>query len=129
MILTKDNLARRNSNGDTRCSFCHSTETIHHLFFGCFYAKFMWRVVHLMFQISPPLSIEDLFDHWFKLGDNLHNSLLLTATSALYWTIWITQNEVIFDKSRLKTFLQVLFWGTHWLRQWARLQQRDDSWD
>ena len=109
VILTKDNLACRNWNGDTRCSFCHSTETIHHLFFDCFYAKFLWRAVHLMFGISSPLSIEDLFVHWSKLGDNLHNSLLLTAASALCWTIWLTRNEVVFDKSRPKTFLQVLF--------------------
>jgi len=32
VVLTKDNLARRNWNGDTRCSFCHSPESIHHLF-------------------------------------------------------------------------------------------------
>jgi hypothetical protein len=32
VILTKDNLARRNWNGDTRCSFCHSPKSIHHLF-------------------------------------------------------------------------------------------------
>jgi len=63
VILTKDNLTRRNWNGDTRCSFCHSKETIHHLFFDYFYAKFLWRAVHLMFGISPSLSIEDLFVH------------------------------------------------------------------
>jgi hypothetical protein len=125
VTLTKDNLARRNWNGDTRCSYCHSPETIHHLFFKCFYAKFLWRAIHLMFGISPPLSIDDLFVNWSKMGDNLHNSLLLTATSALCWTIWITRNEVVFDKCRPKTFLQVLFRRTHWLRQWAKLQRRD----
>jgi hypothetical protein len=33
VILTKDNLAQRNWNGDTRCSLCHNQESIHHLFF------------------------------------------------------------------------------------------------
>jgi hypothetical protein len=32
VTLTKDNLARRNWNGDTRCSLCHSPESIQHLF-------------------------------------------------------------------------------------------------
>ena len=95
-------------------------------FFECFYAKFLWRVVHLGFRISPPLSIDDLFVNWSKVGGTIHNSLLLTAASALCWTIWITRNEVVFDKCRSKFFLQVLFRGTHWLRQWARLQRRDD---
>jgi hypothetical protein len=74
-----------------------------------------------MFGISPPLSIDDLFVNWSKMGGNLHNSLLLTAVSAFKLL-----NEVVFDKCRPKIFLQVLFRGTHWLRQWARLQQRDD---
>jgi hypothetical protein len=126
VILTKDNLARRNWNGDTRCSFCHSPETIHHLFFECLYAKFLWRVVYLMFRISPLLSIDDLFVNWSKIADNLYSSLLLTAASALCWIIWITRNKIVFDKCRPKTFLQVLFRGTHWLRQWAKLQRRDD---
>jgi hypothetical protein len=36
---------------------------------------------------------------------------------------------VVFDKCRPKTFLQVLFRGTHWLRHWGRLQRRDDLGD
>ena len=76
--------------------------------------------------VITPLSIHDLFVNWSKAGGNIHNSLLLTAASALCWTIWLTRNEVVFDKCRPKTFLQVLFRGTHWLRQWARLQRRND---
>jgi hypothetical protein len=32
VILTKDNLVRRNWNGDKHCCFCHFPETIQHLF-------------------------------------------------------------------------------------------------
>ena len=130
MTLTKDNLARRNWNGDTRCSLCHSPESIQHLFLDCLYAKFLWRAVHLLFGISPPpQSIDDLFNRWSKMASNDHNSLLLTAASALCWAVWITRNEVVFDKCRPKSLLQLLFRGTHWLRQWARLQRCDDRRD
>jgi hypothetical protein len=95
-------------------------------FFECVYAKFLWHAVHLLFGLSPPHSIDDLFVNWSKRGGTVHNALLLTAASALCWTIWITRNEVVFDKCRPKTFLQVLCRGTHWLRQWTRLQRRDD---
>ena len=108
VILTKDNLARRNWTGDTKCTFCHYPETIYHLFFECFHAKFLWRTVHLLFGIAPPLGIDDLFDNWSKTGGNTRNSLLLTAATALCWTIWITRNEMVFDNCRPKTFLQVL---------------------
>ena len=104
VVLTKDNLARRNWNADTRCSFCHSPKSIHHLFIECFYTKFLWRTVHLVFGISPPLSIDDLFVNWSKVGGTIHSSLLLTAASALCWTIWITRNEVVFDKCRPNFF-------------------------
>jgi hypothetical protein len=40
VILTNDNLARRNWNGDKSCCICHFTDTIHHFFFDYFYAKF-----------------------------------------------------------------------------------------
>jgi hypothetical protein len=40
VILTKDNLARRNWNGDTNCCFCHSPETIQHLFLIAFMPNF-----------------------------------------------------------------------------------------
>ena len=126
VILTKDNLARRNWNGDKSCCFCHVSEIIHHLFFYCFYAKFLWRSIHILFGISPPTNIYDLFYHWSKLGNKKYNTLLLTAASALLWAIWITRNEVVFDKCKPKSLLQVLFRGTHWLRHWANLQRHED---
>jgi hypothetical protein len=35
VILTKDNLARRNWKGNKLCVFCSKRETIRHLFFDC----------------------------------------------------------------------------------------------
>jgi hypothetical protein len=55
--------------------------------------------------------------------------MLLTAAATLPWAIWLTRNEVVFDKYKLKSFLQILFRGTHWLRQWAKLQRHDDRKD
>jgi hypothetical protein len=78
-----------------------------------------------LFGLSPPTGVTDLFLRWSKIGNKIYNSLLLTAAAALCWTIWLTRNEVIFDKCRPKSFLQVLFRGTHWLRQWANLQRHD----
>jgi len=127
VVLTKDNLVTRNWSGDRGCCFCHFPETINHLFFDCFYAKFLWRAVHIIFGLPPPTNINDLFLRWTKLGTKKYNSLLLTAAVSLCWAIWITRNEVVFDRCRPKSFLQVLFRGTHWLRQWAHLQRHDDQ--
>jgi len=64
---------------------------------------------------------------WSKLGGSNHNHLLLTGAVAICWAIWITRNDVVFDKGHPKTFLQVFFRGTHWLRFWALLQRSDDD--
>jgi hypothetical protein len=41
VILTKDNLVRRQWQADRKCCFCSSDESIQHLFFDCHFAKFM----------------------------------------------------------------------------------------
>ncbi|WVZ54481.1 hypothetical protein U9M48_005268, partial [Paspalum notatum var. saurae] len=45
VILTKDNLKKRNWYGDDGCCFCNKKETIQHLFFDCHVAIFVWRIV------------------------------------------------------------------------------------
>ena len=68
VILTKDNLVRRNWHGDKSCAYCHVPETIQHLFFSCAHAKFLWRAVHVVFGISQPSSMDDLLNRRCKVG-------------------------------------------------------------
>ena len=112
VILTKDNLAKRNWNGSKVCSFCSSLETIKHLFFDCIVAKALWRMVHWVFGLRPPRNIAHMFGGWSKLGQQKHNLLLLTGAAALCWVIWLTRNDLVFNKCQPKTFLQVLFRAT-----------------
>ena len=44
-IATKDNMKKRGWLGDYKCRFCEEFETIHHLFFECVAAKYMWSIV------------------------------------------------------------------------------------
>ena len=64
VILTKDNLVKRNWTGSTRCSFCDRDENIKHLFFDCPLAKVLWRSVQVAFNITPPNSVRSLFGTW-----------------------------------------------------------------
>ena len=61
VILTKDNLVRRNWN-EKNCSSYHINESIQHLFFECAYASFLWRGVHLLFGIPRSINIHELFN-------------------------------------------------------------------
>ena len=66
VILTKDNLLKRNQNGSKSCVFCSRDETIEHLFFECLYAKFLWRAIHFVLGLKPTLN------EWiyFMIGTN-----------------------------------------------------------
>jgi len=39
VVLTKDNLVKRNWQGSKTCCFCYKEETIRHLFFDCRFAR------------------------------------------------------------------------------------------
>ena len=77
----------------------------------------MWRAVQVSFGINIPANKDELFSPLLRPNGPKTNTLLLVAAAALIWAIWLTRNKVIFEKVRPKTFLQVLFRGTHWLRQ------------
>jgi hypothetical protein len=61
VVLTKDNLIKRNWNGSKRCAFCSKDETIQHLFFDCHYASFIWNIVYFTFGIAKPFNVSHMF--------------------------------------------------------------------
>jgi hypothetical protein len=76
VVLTKDNLAKRNWQGSSKCGFCILDETNQHLFIDCHYAHFMWRLISICFGFPGPISV--------RLGVKLNTkNLILTGVSAL----------------------------------------------
>ena len=45
VVLTKDNMKRKNWPGDPSCCFCSQIETVDHLFFQCLVAKVTLGIV------------------------------------------------------------------------------------
>ena len=127
VTLTKDNLAKRNWNGSKLCSFCGHNETIQHLFFDCQYARFLWRMVFCCFNIKPPNNINHLLGSWVYGMDNKVKKQMLVGASALCWAIWLSRNDMVFNKVSSKTYLQVLYRGTYWLHFWAQLQKCEED--
>jgi hypothetical protein len=87
VVLMKDNLAKQNWNGGKQCCFCYDNETINHLFFECHYAKFMWGLLYLAFNIVPPRSVRHMFGTWLnQFGEKLKRQALAGA-SVFCWVI------------------------------------------
>ena len=108
VILTKDNLIKRNWNGSKKCVFCHADETIEHLFLSCNFARKIWRLLHFTYNISPPSSIANLFGAWLAGIDKKTKSRIRNGACAFIWAIWNCRNDVVFNKIENAHFLQVV---------------------
>ncbi|WVZ96121.1 hypothetical protein U9M48_041796 [Paspalum notatum var. saurae] len=68
VLLTKDNLARRNWNGDQGCCLCNQNESIQHLFFDCLLAKAAALIWAIWLQRNDVLFRGTFWlRHWAKL--------------------------------------------------------------
>jgi hypothetical protein len=64
VLLTKDNLIKRQCTGCTRCVGCNAQESIEHLSISRPFAKSVWRLVHFAFNISSRANITNIFCSW-----------------------------------------------------------------
>ena len=53
-------------------------------------------------------------------------SLVLVGACAICWAIWLSRNDLVFDKVLVPSYMQVIFRGTHWTRVWAALHKEED---
>ena len=116
VILTKDNLARKNWKGSLKCCFCNCNESITHLLFDCHHAKEIWKIVYLATGLAPPRSISHMLGNWLSNFDNNERRVILVGAAALCWAIWKCRNDIIFNKTKYSLFMQTVFRGTYWLR-------------
>jgi hypothetical protein len=123
VILTKDNLAKRNWQGSVRCCFCHNDETIQHLFFKCPFARAIWSIVQVATNLYLPQSVSNLFGTWLWGLDKEQKLLALTGAAAICWAIWRCRNDIVFDRKIMNDPSQVIYSATHWLRTWNILQK------
>jgi len=125
VILTKDNLAKRNWTGSRRCSFCDHDESIKHLFLDCPMTKTLWRSVHIAFNITPPTTIHTLFGTWLNGVETETAKHIRVGVCALLWAIWNCRNDLVFNRTTHIHFLQVIFRATTLLRMWSLLTPMD----
>jgi hypothetical protein len=77
----------------------------------CPMAKLMWSVISCMFGITKPASMDDLFGPWLRSFTNKQRDLLQIGVAVFCWALWISRNELVFQGSKYKYILQVIFRG------------------
>jgi hypothetical protein len=125
VLLTKDNLAKRNWSGSKSCCFCNEDETINHLFISCPFAKIVWRIIHMSFNVPPPQNITNLFGNWLAGIPKKVITQIRVGVCALLWAIWNMRNDIIFNNATTCSFLQVFKMAIHWIRTWSYLQHTE----
>jgi hypothetical protein len=126
VVLTKDNLAKRQWKGGTDCCFCGKQESIQHLFFECHVASLVWNVVSICFDISKPTSVNDLLGEWIGSFPPKQRNNVWIGIAAFCWAIWLCRNDVVFLRSKPNSCLQVIFRSAYWIRSWAILSKEKE---
>jgi hypothetical protein len=121
VTLTKDNLAKRNWKGNLSCCSCCSLETIEHLFIHCHFTRFIWNTIYITFGIQPPNSIAHMFGSWLAGFQPAHRNQICIGLSAICWAIWLNRNDMVFNRVKSNTVMQVIFRATFWTRTWSLL--------
>ena len=125
VLLTKDNLIKRQWNGCKQCVFCQSEETVEHLFISCSFTKNIWRLIHFTFNIPAPTSIDNLFSNWLCGVDKKTKARIRIGICAFVWAIWNCRNDVVFNKVGVTHFLQVVHKALYWIHMWSFLLSED----
>jgi hypothetical protein len=121
VILTKDNLVKRNWHGSTRCVFCHQDETIKHLFFQCHFARSIWSIIQVVSNLRPPTSVANTFGNWLHGINLMFRILIRVGTFAIIWSLWLCRNDKVFNDTNC-SLLQVVYRCTVMLCLWSPLQ-------
>jgi hypothetical protein len=129
VVLTKDNLAKKNWKGSQQCVCCNSNETIQHLFLDCPSAKMIWGIIFYATNLTQPKSISHMFGTWLHNQHKYFKPLIWVGVAAICWAIWKCRNDIIFKKMKFNSLLQVIFRGAYWLHFWAQLQHKEQAKD
>lgn len=124
-ILTTDNLLKRGWQGVDKCQFCGQSETIHHLFLTCSYARYIWFYLGACQHINHQwLTLSDI-THFANQLPSAHKNALLIVYSALCWTLWKHRNELCFNHGKKKSPRQIIMLIISLVHYWTGLVKQD----
>jgi glycosyltransferase involved in cell wall biosynthesis len=105
VVLTKDNLAKKNWKGSQKCVCCNMNETIQHLFMQCPLAKMIWRFIFYATNLNQLRSINHMFGNWLNNQHKEIKQLIWVGVAAICWAIWKCRNNIVFKKTKFNSIL------------------------
>ena len=68
-----------------------------------------------------------IFGIWLGWFSKTLKPLVLLGAAAICWSLWLCSNDLVFEKEKHSSPLQVIFLVIPWLRTWAILQRLDSQ--
>jgi hypothetical protein len=68
-----------------------------------------------------------MFNSWLSNQSKKIRRVIWVGVAAVCWAIWRCRNDLIFNKIKVNSVLQVIFRGTYWFRFWAQLQREEHA--
>jgi hypothetical protein len=68
-----------------------------------------------------------MFTGWLEGINRKLKSQIPVGVSAFCWAIWLTRNDIVFDKVVAPSYLQAIFRGTYWISFGSLLQKEEED--
>jgi hypothetical protein len=104
----------------------------------------MWISISVTFRITKPANTANLVGPWLKSFSHEQSALVTIGVAAFCWALWLNKNDIVFQKSKSKSILQVMFrepslsrevgrsilkQGCHWLETCALEFLKSSGWN
>jgi hypothetical protein len=121
-IAIKDNTFKRGWTEDTKCKFCGGEESIHHLFFLCPAAKYMWSMASLSVGAEVrPGNFTQYFAWIVKFAKkNLTKYSCSWFDSSMLGFVKL-RNRACFEKRLVRSPAEIICYTCLFWRYWAGL--------
>ena len=74
-----------------------------------------------MIGLLKPRNIGHMFSRWLSGVNKDVKLLLLLGGAATCWSIWLSRNDIVLEKKKYVSPMQVIYLVIHRLRTWAIL--------
>jgi len=121
VILTRDNMVRRNWPGIPTCSFCSQMESVDHFFFQCPVARVSWGSIALCLEANDLPNDVASYSVWIR--KHLPGGVFVYhfIFAAITWAIWKCRNKACFDSKLIKHPVEIIHHACSFMSYWSGL--------
>jgi hypothetical protein len=121
VVLTKENMFKRNCHGNPDCYFCGALESNDHLFFSCPIAKVVWGVIACCFQQRTRPANYDQYWVWIKSALPGGEQVYMLGVAAICWATWKARNKACLEKKLIKNPNEIIYSTCSFMHYWTGL--------